>query len=286
MDGRTGTRGTTATAVSVRLRPPVVVIQSGVAEVARQLPGGVMTHHLVKTSLDDRGIKWVSLRDVCEICCVVPPERVDEDDIIYPVYFSECDSIRAAVSLTSLNVFFDRIGYTKRYRFFVFNSVLEYWKKWFARESQSIHPMHEAYAHVLNSCVEPAIEIFLERYEEASREDRPEGLTAIVVYTMLYPRLLQCIGQTQHVDFEDLTIVEITRLMSVMSTFSLALLTVVIDISEIRSDPMKLMDNILRNSIYKHLYSYNESCSVMEDIVEECYDPEGIYKGLSEITFR
>lgn len=278
---RTPRRNTAA--VAITLRPEVNVIQSGVAEVTRHRPGGGVVNQLVMTSLDDSGRKWVSLRDICIVCNVTPPTRVAQDDVIWPVYFSHCDETRAGINLAMLDEFFNRISYSKRNRFVIFEAILSYWSEWFSKEGRSVHPMHEAYAYLLNSTVEPALEAFIETYEYALREDRPEGLTAMVLYDTCYVRLLRCIGQTVHVDFEDLTPAELTRLMSVLSTFSMMLLTAVSSgiSEEDHADPLKLMSNII-NQIYRSLYDYNSRVEVIEEILVDCY-PD--FPGVNEIGY-
>lgn len=267
----------------VAFRPEVIVVQSGVVEIPRRLPGGGVTHQYIMTSLDDQGKKWVNLRDVCLACGVEPPTRVAPDDIIYPVWFSECDAVRAGVSLPMLNEFFNRIGYNRRNRFAILEAVRSFWISWFSREGRSVHIMHEAYTYLLNTTVEPALEAFIETYEFADRQERPEGLTSIVLYEASYIRLLRCIGQDVHVDFEDLTPAELSRLMSVMTTFSMMVLSAVAGgiNKEDHDDPIRLL-SIIINQLHNSLYAYNGIASVVEEVVEECYD---WYSGTSEITY-
>lgn len=256
---------------------PIVVSLS--FQVPKKIPGGVVINLDVATSLDVAGHKWVSFRDVSAVCGIEVPKVVKPDDILTPVYFEKYGGIRAGIHINSLQEFFNRIGYSGRFRFALPEAARRFWMEWVSKEGASVHPLHVAYVHVLNTCVEPAIDELLNLYDAILGVTlRPPEANAVDIYRWVYRDLLKCIGLDSDVDFEDLTVIELTRLISVMTTFSTMLVAFIVrgvDAEDLDFDGDKFNPNmVIRGITQKIAYQlggFNEMIDISQDIIEDAW---------------
>ena len=222
----------------------------------------VLKESWIRTILDDDGCRWVYLRDVDTYIGIARPDFLVEDDMLQSreVWLGNEKSTRLCIYLPRLTDYFKSVDASLAEAECIYDHIESTWREWMGigvvRDVDG--PVRQTYKMVFANMLE-VLGIYGYLYNVQVGE--PYVLDTLYLYRML----LAVIKRGHHVDYDDLSNMELIALSNVISMFTAMLLNYIGDKDLQQLTPIS---GVIETLLYKLRDVFDMADSIV-DVVED-----------------
>ena len=237
-------------------------MQSKIPRTIKQLEVLLRDKFWIRTILDDDGDRWVYLRDIDNYLGIARPDVLVESVLLQPrfIKLGQVESPVACIFLPRIKEYLTLVGINDREAELIYDHIEATWRDWLAigivRDPDG--PIRQTYKMVFVN-MEEVLEVYSRLYHIVVGE--PYDIDKNYLYRML----LVVIKRDHHVDYDDLTNLELITLTNVISMFTAMLLNYLgnKDLQELTP-----IEGVIETLLYKLRDMFDMAYSTL-DVIED-----------------